>query len=591
MSQAEVPPPKPLPATTPPELGAQLAALTERLRHLEARVATLEMASPAALSSLTPTPLETPALEFQHSPVHLVGLVGRVCLILGGATFIRALVDASTIHRGWGVALGLGYALAWTFLALRVKAALEAGFYALASILITYPLIVESTARFDILPPTLAATLLLAVTALHTTVAWRRDLLAILWTATLASLASGLILMGACHTIEPFLTVLLLLGVGSLWLTYGRRWHGLRWPTALAANLGVLVFTSLAAWPGGPPEAYRNLSATRAMGFALTLAALYLGSFALRMLQRRRVLNPFEWVQTALVLLVGFGGAVRVALASGSGLALLGGGVSLVGLGCYAAALPFAADQEETRANFNFFTSLALVLLLLGGLVVLQPMGFSALSGGLGIATMLVGLRLRRAILTLHSGLFLLAGALVSDLAGGAFRAFFAPSGPTAALPLAGLLSLAALTATVLLVILRPTDAGAPFRGRAVILLLGALAAAGWGALAIHACRDVFHAGTQDPGAVAAIRTGVLATLAITLAWLGGARPTLGLRWLVHPILILIALKFLLEDVTTGRPLTLFLALMCFGLALMLAPRLLKRSPDPKDLAPRGEHP
>lgn len=565
-----------------------MAALASGLKRLEARVAILE-AAPEALAErpdLHPLPEAGGLTEALPNPVHLVGLVGRVCLILGGATFIRALVDAATIHRGWGVALGLGYALTWAFFAHRAKIRPEANFYGLASILIAYPLIVESTARFDILSPPLAAGLLLGVTGVHAAVAWRRDLPAMIWLATLASLATGFALMGACRTLEPFLAVFLSLGVGSLWLTYGRRWHGLRWPTALSADLGILVFTTLAAWPGGPPEAYRGLSATRAMGFALALAALYLGSFALRMLQRRRVLNLFEWLQTALVLLVGFGGAVRIALASGSGLALLGGGASLVGLGCYAASLPFARDQEETRANFNFFTSLALILLLLGGLVVLKPVIFASLAGALGFAAMLLGLRLRRAILTLHSGLYLLAGALLSGLAGAAFRALFAATGPSTALPGAGQLSLGGLTATLVLVLLQQSEPGGAFWGRFVTILLGALTALGWGAAAIGGITAIVPTAATDAGAIAAIRTGVLSVLAVALAWLGALRPGLGLRWLVYPVLGVIALKFLLEDVAAGRPLTLFLAFMCFGLALILAPRLLKRAPDPGAEAP-----
>jgi len=65
------------------------------------------------------------------------------------------------------------------------------------------------------------------------------------------------------------------------------------------------------------------------------------------------------------------------------------------------------------------------------------------------------------------------------------------------------------------------------------------------------------------------------------MAWFGRRLPILELRWLVYPVLIVTALKFLFEDLAVGRPLTLFLGFMCFGATLMLAPRLLK-APAPK---------
>ena len=578
LSRVQVPPSeRDLAVASSESLESRLAFLAEGVQRLEARVNALEagVVEPPGIASTAPA-ANRPVPDALPNPVRVMGLIGRVCLILGGATFIRALVDAGTVHRGWGVALGLAYAITWAVLAGRAKTPMDAAFHALASILIAYPLIAESTVRFGILTPPLAALALLAVTILHGAVAWRRDLESMVWIATLASLATGFVLMVARHAIEPFLAVFLVMGLGTLWLTYGRKWHGLRWATALTADLGVLILTSLAAWPGGPPEVYRGISTGWAMGFAVALAVLYIGSFAWRMLQRRRVVNVFEGVQTALVLLVGFGGAVRVALATGSGVGLLGVGVSLAGAGCYAAALPYVADHEETRANFNFFTTLALCLLLLGGLVVLRPPLFAVLVGGLGIMAMLSGLHLRRAILILHSGIYLTASALVSGLASGSLRAFLDSAGPTSHFTLAGFLSLATLSATLIIFLLRRPPDAVTARIRPVILFLGALTVAGWGALAIRTCCGLFPSGATDAGAVAAVRTGMLSTLTILLAWLGRRIPVLELRWLVYPLLIVTALKFLFEDLAAGRPLTLFLGFMCFGATLIIAPRLLK---------------
>jgi hypothetical protein len=386
--------------------------------------------------------------------------------------------------------------------------------------------------------------------------------------------------MASLRAIEPFLAVFLLLGVGSLWLTYGRKWHGLRWPVALAADLGVLILTSLAAWPGGTPEAYRGITPDRAMLLALALVVGYLGSFALRMLQRQRAVTAFEVTQTTLVLLLGFGGALRVGLAAGTGVGLLGAGAALAGVGCYATAVPFTEELEATRANFNFFTFLALIFLLLGGPLLLPLPAFAVLVGILGLGAMQAGLQLRRTVLMLQSGLYLGAAAAASGLAAWTFRAFLGTTGPVQPLASAGLLVLVCLAGTLALFLLRRPAATTTAKVRPLLLLLGAATAAGFGALAIRAGHLALSAGSSagpmDAGLLAVLRTAVLSSLAILLAWSGRRLPALNLRWLVYPLLIVTALKFLFEDLAVGRPLTLFLGFMCFGTTLILAPRLLK---------------
>ncbi|MDR3682617.1 MAG: hypothetical protein P4L11_02715 [Geothrix sp.] len=580
MSTAEVFPPQRTPADAlPGALEARLAALAETVARLETRVSLLESALPepkvspeAALSPATVPPADLP------NPVRILGLLGRTCLILGGATFIRSLVDTGTLPHGWGVALGLAYALTWALLADRARHPLDASFHALASILIVYPLIVESTARFGILTPPLAAALLLAATGLHGAVAWRRDLQPIIWLATFASLGSGLALMSSRRSVEPFLAGFLVLGIAALWLTRGRRWPGLRWPPALAADLGVFVLTSLAVWPGGIPEAYRGITPGRTMLFGTALVLLYLGSFALRLLRQRGPVTTFEIVQTGLVLLLGYGGALRVALASGSGAGLLGAGCSLAGLGSYAAARSFREDRDENRSSFRFFLFLGLGLLLMGGPLALPLALFSPLCGLLGLGAMRAGLRVQRPVFLLQGSLYLLASALASGLVTWSFRAFLAPQGAATFLPLSGLLSLVFLSVAVALASLRRSSGPIPANVHPLILFLGAGAAAGIGALAIQVGYAAASSGSADPGLLAAVRTGVLSALAILLAWCGRRSPVLDLRWLVYPLLIVTALKFLFEDVAVGRPLTLFLGFICYGVTLMLAPRLLKGS-------------
>jgi hypothetical protein len=78
-----------------------------------------------------------------------------------------------------------------------------------------------------------------------------------------------------------------------------------------------------------------------------------------------------------------------------------------------------------------------------------------------------------------------------------------------------------------------------------------------------------------DPGVAAALRTAVLAALALGLAAARRASwPELG--WLVYPLLALGGVKLLLQDLREGRPATLVLSLALYGAVLVLASRLVK---------------
>jgi hypothetical protein len=81
-----------------------------------------------------------------------------------------------------------------------------------------------------------------------------------------------------------------------------------------------------------------------------------------------------------------------------------------------------------------------------------------------------------------------------------------------------------------------------------------------------------------DPAALAPLRTLVLAVAAILLAWICRFPRLKEAAWLVYPVLIAGGIKLLLEDVRAGRPMTLVISFALFGGALILAPRLVRRS-------------
>jgi hypothetical protein len=289
---------------------------------------------------------------------------------------------------------------------------------------------------------------------------------------------------------------------------------------------------------------------------------LYLGSFLLRTLQRNRAVILFEGIQTTLVLLVGFGGAVRIAGAWGKGTVLLGLVTLAVGAACYSVAFAFVERQAASSKNFLFYTSLALVFSLAGA-----PILFSGplLAGSLaliGLLAAILGVRFARATLHVHAAIYLVGAALVSGYLAHAGAVFLGPPGQVQQGFSFAELPILVIFGTTHFVLAHGSGKSEVPEGRRIPSLVLARA---------------IPANPPDAGAIAAVRTGVLSLAAILLAVLSRFFPVPEHRWLVYPILGLTALKLLLEDLSQGRPMTLFPALTLFGAALILAPRLLRR--------------
>jgi hypothetical protein len=114
---------------------------------------------------------------------------------------------------------------------------------------------------------------------------------------------------------------------------------------------------------------------------------------------------------------------------------------------------------------------------------------------------------------------------------------------------------------------------------RAVLLAVLAISAAGVAiAWIVPAVAGTPGAGAS-PGAVATIRTAALVSGAVLLAWLGRAESWPEARWLAYPVLAMVGLKILLEDLPRSRPATLFVAFACYGAALIVVPRFRRREP------------
>ena len=181
----------------------RLQALEEKVTRLGERVEQVEQQL-AALPPLVPAwPESGPHLpELPSAGVEMarwVTLLGRSCVVLGGAFLIRALTDRGILPSGAGVALGLAFAATWVFFSHRAGArgaTLSAGFHGVTAALIAYPLVLETTTRLGAMSTGVAALTLVGFTALLLGVSWRDRLGWLAWIGVLSCLLTTLVLLG-----------------------------------------------------------------------------------------------------------------------------------------------------------------------------------------------------------------------------------------------------------------------------------------------------------------------------------------------------------------------------------------------------------
>lgn len=576
----------------------QAGDLEERVEQLERRVNALTQRL-NALERQPPREAEPASADVELESARIVAgareeltgipaLAGRSCLAIGGAFLIRSLTESGTLTSTLGVTLGVAYALVWLFLADRAAArgqTMSGAFHALSSAFVVYPLLFEATLRFRLLPPIVAAGLLAAATSIGLFVAWRHALRTVAWIHVTAALAIGVLLLFRTRAVLPFGVYLLLLGSASLALAYGRGWRAQRWVVALTLDVVVLLLGALMVLAKAPPE---WLSPEPVLVMQIGLVTIYIGAFVLRLLVQERDVTQFAVLQTVLVLVVGFEGAL-----------LVGGDRMRVGIACAALVVGVVlhavlARRSEERFGHGiavaYFSSLATFLAAEGARVLLPAGIYPVLWVAAAAMLAAIALPRRRPILLVHaailavaaaiaSGLFMAAVAALAQQARVEWPAFTAPAlvvllltSVTAALVYRGATregagSVEVVTRTLLL-------------GFALVVLGGLFVRVVGGAIA-HAPGPEAAAGS-----LAVVRSTVLAGAAVLLAlWRAhGGRPELGLLAWVD--LGLGGLKLLGEDLRVGSAASLVLSLALYGTALILVPALTRNARLAQDPPP-----
>jgi len=569
-----------------PRLESTIDELRHTIRALDARVAALEARASQApeaagleSAALDAAPGEAPpAGRDWRDPVAIATLLGRLLLVLGGGYFLRAMTEAGTLPPAAGVAIGFAYGLVWLVLADRAGArgrSPAAFFHGVAAALVAFPLVYEATVRFGVLPGAWSALALAVLTAGMLGVAALRRLRAVAWIPVCVGIPTSVVLLSTTNIVVPHAFYLIAFGVASLWIGYSLDWLIGRWPVALAADLVVFGVTMRAL------GAQHQESPGMALVVQMTLLVAYLASIAVRTLVRGRNVIPFEVVQTIAALIVGLGGAISVTRATGAGTMTLGIANILFGAACYGVAFAFIDRQQNRGRNVYFYTTLALVLVVVGSNLLLPTTVLDLTFAALTVVACALWGRSGRLFLLLHGAAYLLAAGFASGTLGYAVWAF--ASGQTGVWRQPGLGTPVVAAAGLLAAWLAAGEGSGEARPHArwlrFAIILVAVSAVGCVAVGFLAPVVAGAAsGTVDPGVLATLRTVVLALAALAVAWVGRHEGFREWAWLVYPLLVVTGLKMVAQDFMQSRPATMFVALALYGAAMIFAPRMRRKS-------------
>jgi hypothetical protein len=554
-------------------LQVRLEALESPQARQTARRGTAADAPEAPPGALPPGAVPTPDV------VGVLSLVGRLFIVLGGAFLLRALTENGTLAPGPGTLIGLAFAGLWFVAADRAAphSPWSAGFHVLAAALVGFPLIFEAGTKFDVLGPEAAAVVLAGFAAVAFVVAWRRRQQSLAWIPTLGTLATTLALIAGTGQVVPFAVLLVALGTLTLWIGYSLDWVGLRWPVAAVANLVVAALTSRAI------GAQAQDSATVTVAVQVLLVAAYLGSIGIRTVFKGRNVVPFEVVQTAAMLLVGLAGATAVARATGSGVTLLGTMCLVFGVASYAVTVRFLSTDPPLPRNVFFYSSVGLVVVLVGSSLLWAADSRVVLWAALGVAGCAVWMRAGWLFPLLHGAVYTIAAGVAAGVFGYGLQAIFGqPAAPWVAPSWRHLAVLAAALGAAWWASADRDHAGGRVARVPRVLIAGVLVwtaggeVIGWLAPVVASGAG----GTIDAGVLATLRTAVLSLAVLGIAVVGRAERFSEWAWFVYPLLVVIGLKMVTQDFPASRPSTLFVALALYGLALLVAPRL-RRRPQP----------
>jgi len=391
-----------------------LARISERLEHLESRISALERSPKTANSRPSPATVpvrETSAAEESalSQPDGVFPVVGKAMLGIAGAYLLRHVAESGVLPQWIVIALALAYAGMWLLWAARVPAnsPFTSTAYAVTSGLILAPMLWELTLVFKVLPASATAGVLSAFVAGAWTLAWKRNLAPVLWIANITAAFTALALLIATRDLAPFISALLIMAVISEVAADRKRWLGLRFLVAPAADLAVWIPIYIYSLPQSSRLDYAPAQSVLLLALPSVLFLIYGASVTFRTTWLHQRITIFEIAQTVIAFLLAafslleLGPGIRVSL-----------GIFCLVLSAAGYAVAFALfDRLPEQRNYYVYSTWSALLLLAGGFLCLSPMQVALLLSVAAILATVIGVRTDHLTLEFHGLLYLAAAA------------------------------------------------------------------------------------------------------------------------------------------------------------------------------------
>jgi len=577
-------------------VASDVEQLSERVRELERRVSALE-GQPEKITTTPPEPdlalqrPRPPATWRGFPPAEVPGgavpVLGKAVLGIAGAYLLRATAESGVIPKLPILILAIIYAGLWMLWAVRThtKNRFASATYAVTAALILAPLLWESTVRFQVLAPAFAAVVLVAFVVLALALAWQRNLQLIPWIATLSTVITAVALIIATRELVPLTAALLAVALATEVAACLEHRLSLRAVPAIAADFAVWLLIDVMTSSSGVPEGYHSISPITITVLCLLLFAIYGASIAIRTFALRRPITLFEIGQGVVAFVLAAFGAMRAT--NGAAAPVLGAFALVLAAVCYWGAL--ARFTGELYARDRRVCATYAAALLLAGNFLLFPTNLQApFLSAAAVAAVFLYARTRKLSLGIHASFYLAAAAAVSSLPPWIASAMAGkiPTAPAwdfwivatgaAACYVLGSRGVQATQAVPDRNADQEADQNKDPKKRRLLWVLPAVVV-GFAAAALAVVAILWLTAGRielSLSRLSVIRTVVNCALALALGYLGSRWNRAELAWVAYAAVAFGTLKLLFEDLRFGNAASLVVSLLCYGLILILLPRL-----------------
>jgi hypothetical protein len=553
------------------DLPESLNRLAARVEALERRIAALEHPSQLPSAAAAMESIQAHAVDTQSVavPGGAFSVLGTAMLGIAGAYLLRAIAESTSLPKLGLAAIAILYAVFWLVWATHAPAGawLASTTYACTSALILAPMLWELTLRFDVLPAEVTAAVLAAFVCAATALAWKRNLVSVVWVANVAAAMVAVALSIATHKLTPFIAALLLMSILCEYASIRRHGLGVRMLVAAAADVSIWVLIFIYSSAQNTRTDYPLLGMAALLAPGLALFTVYGVSVAIKTAFLERQITVFETMQITIAFLLAASSLLYFGQQSSTTIL---GIICLILSGVSYATVFAVLDRAPERRNYHVFLTWSAALLLSGCLLCLPSSWAAASLAVSAVAATILGVRLNRLSLQFHGVVYLLAAAAISGLLNYAFLAM------AGALPAAPSMSICVVSAcAILCYVAGRFGQGEAWSQQLLHIVFAVVAIAAAAALLVQG-QMALIAMNVNPGAhhLAFIRTLTICLAALGLAFAGAHWRRRELTRIGYATLVLIAAKLVFEDLRHGHLEFIAASIFLFAVTLIAVPRI-----------------